>query len=125
MNFAWVEERLFIHTGPHEQKAKNLAADPRCALLIGSGSSETGFDVVVEGTVVQITDRTGLQVVADALEAKYGSHWHYEVGDGDLVGAQEARPIVFEVVPTTAYGFVKSEEFSQTRWRFERTGGAR
>ena len=28
--------------------------------------------------------------------------------------------LVFEVAPTTAFGFGKGEVFSQTRWRFQR-----
>jgi nitroimidazol reductase NimA-like FMN-containing flavoprotein (pyridoxamine 5'-phosphate oxidase superfamily) len=120
LNFVYAGGRLFMHTGPHEQKATNLAADPRCALVVGSGSMTDGLDVIVEGAATRIDDHASLQLVADALEAKYGADWHYEVGDGDLVSADGPRPIVFEVVPTTAYGFGKGETFSQTRWRFDR-----
>jgi general stress protein 26 len=122
--YVYVADRVFVHTGEEEQKAKNLAADPRCAFAVGTGSADHGLDVVLEARAEQITDRTDLQLVADALESKYGSAWHYDVGDGHLVQAAGTTPIVFEVVPTTAYGFTKGEPFSQTRWDFTRRASA-
>ena len=48
--------------------------------------------------------------------AKYGEEWRFEVRDGAFHhGPGEAW--VFEVAPSTAYGFAKGD-YSHTRWRF-------
>jgi hypothetical protein len=44
----WDDERIHFCTGPDEQKARNLAARPLCAMIAGSSAPE-GLDVVVEG----------------------------------------------------------------------------
>ena len=54
-----------------------------------------------------------LQRVADRYESKYG--WHYTVRDGTFHGDSGNMALVYEVLPTTAFGKGK---FSQTRWRF-------
>jgi hypothetical protein len=76
---------------------------------------------VVEGEAVLVSDDATLRRVAEAYVAKYGEGWRLPGVDGVLV---------FEVTPTTAFGFGRSEEcpswgpppaggFSQTRWRFQ------
>jgi hypothetical protein len=73
---------------------------------------------VVESDAVNVRDDSRLQRIADAYEAKYGSEWHFDVRDGAFHhGAGMA--LVFEVAPTTAFGFRKGDPFSQTRWRFD------
>ena len=58
------------------------------ALTTGTNTWAKGLDVVVEGRAPSHTDRDALQGLADAYEAKYGSAWHFDVGDG---GFGEAR----------------------------------
>ncbi|MGH9173477.1 MAG: hypothetical protein ACRD1H_03920 [Vicinamibacterales bacterium] len=53
--------------------------------------------------------------MADAIAAKYG--WPYPIRDGALDG-DGGRALLYEVTPTTAFGFGNGESFSQTRWRF-------
>jgi hypothetical protein len=38
--------------------------------------------------------------------------------DGTFFGEEGNEALVYEVTPTTAFGFGKGELFSQTRWRF-------
>src|ERR671933_2822087 len=55
----WLDGKLHFCTGAHEQKAKNIEANPHCVLTTGTNSYRSGLDVVVEGTVVRVTD-TGI-----------------------------------------------------------------
>src|SRR5262245_9502575 len=48
----WLDGTLHFCTGSYEQKAKNLASNPRCILTTGTNTFRSGLDVVVEGTAV-------------------------------------------------------------------------
>jgi general stress protein 26 len=110
----WLDGALYFTTGPSERKAKNLAHNSHCILTTGCNVLE-GLDLVVEGEAVQVSDEAALQRLADKYESKYG--WHYEVRDGAFYG-EGGLSVVYEVAPTTAFGFGKGDTFSQTRWRF-------
>jgi nitroimidazol reductase NimA-like FMN-containing flavoprotein (pyridoxamine 5'-phosphate oxidase superfamily) len=122
----WLGGALYFITGDEERKAKNLAKNPQVAITTGRNSLSEGLDIVVEGEAVVVSDDTKLRRVVDAYAAKYGEGWRLPGVDGVLV---------FEVTPTTAFGFGRSEErpswgpppaggFSQTRWRFQAGPGA-
>ena len=111
----WLDGALYFCTGEHERKAKNLANDARCVLTTGCNSMREGLDLVVEGEAVQVTDEEVLRRLADRWLSKLD--WPYEVRDGAFHG-EGGRAIVFELAPTTAFGFGKGGPFSQTRWRF-------
>ena len=115
----WLEGALYFCTGSGERKAKNLAGNAHCILTTGCNAlNEEGLDLVVEGDAVRIRDEAKLQRVAAAYETKYGSDWHFEVRDGAFNGQDGNVAVVYEVTPTTAFGFGKGKLFSQTRWRF-------
>jgi general stress protein 26 len=105
-------------TGLREQKARNLEHDDRVALTTGNNTWARGLDVVVEGTAVRVVDRATLQRLADAYEAKYGSAWHFEVGDG-VFGEGEDAAAVFRIEPAKVLAFAK-EPHGQTTYRFDR-----
>ena len=65
-----------------------------------------------------LRDDARLQRIADAFETKYGSDWHFDVHDG-VFDHGAGIALVFEVAPHTAFGFLKGEPSSQTRWRFD------
>ena len=113
----WLDGALYFSTGPEERKAKNLAGNQHCILTTGRNALNEGLDLVVEGDAVQVRDEALLQRVADIYAAKYD--WHFTVRDGALFH-EAGQALLFEVAPTTAFGFGKGEPFSQTRWRFER-----
>ena len=113
----WVEDALYFCTGPEERKAKNLADRGSCVLTTGSNSLAEGLDVIVEGDAVRVLDDAKLQRVADAYVGKYGADWTFTVRDGAF-HHEAGTALVFEVVPSTAFGFGKGEPFSQTRYRF-------
>ncbi|MFH8365634.1 pyridoxamine 5'-phosphate oxidase family protein [Streptomyces sp. NPDC018031] len=112
----WLDGALHFCTGPGERKARNLAANPNCALTTGGNALDVGLDLVVEGAALPVTEETALRRVAAAYEAKYGSDWHFDVRAGAFEH-RGGRALVFGVTPITAFGFRKGA-YSQTRWRF-------
>jgi nitroimidazol reductase NimA-like FMN-containing flavoprotein (pyridoxamine 5'-phosphate oxidase superfamily) len=125
----WLDDAAHFSTGPDEQKARNLAASPLCALITASDAPE-GLDVVIEGEAVRVTDEARLRRLADAWVAKYGEVWRFEVRDGaffhpgsaaHLSRQGQTEPagtaIVFELAAAKAFAFGKGDVYSQTRWR--------
>ncbi|MGP3975904.1 pyridoxamine 5'-phosphate oxidase family protein [Streptomyces sp. 8N114] len=118
---AWHDGALHFSTGPGEQKAKNLAHDPHCALTTGRNALTEGLDIIVEGMADQVTDPAALEEVIAAHETKYGEHMtspegtFYGMGDG----IRKGDVLVFAVAPDTAYGFGRDGGvYSHTRWTF-------
>jgi len=103
-------------TGLGEQKARNLEHSGHVALTTGNNAWAQGLDVVVEGTAARVTDRDALQVLADAYEAKYGSAWHFDVGDGGF-GTGDDVGAVFRIEPAKVLAFAK-QPHGQTTYRF-------
>jgi nitroimidazol reductase NimA-like FMN-containing flavoprotein (pyridoxamine 5'-phosphate oxidase superfamily) len=115
----WLDGALYFCTGERERKAKNLAHNSHCVITTGCNTlNEEGLDLVVEGDAVRVSDEARLQRVADAYVAKYGQAWHFTVRDRAFHGDEGNVALVYEVTPTTAFGFGKGKTFSQTRWRF-------
>jgi hypothetical protein len=114
----WLDGSLHFCTGPTEQKAKNLADNPNCVLTTGDNMLGEGLDLVVEGEAARVTDADRLARLADEYEEKYGEDWRFEVRDGSFWSSAGGTALVFEVVPSTVFGFAKGEVFSQTRFRF-------
>ena len=76
---------------------------------------------MVEGRAIHIDDDATLRRVAEAYAEKYG--WPVDVRNGALHGdgAPTAGPPpyqVYEVRPTTIFGFGGDESFTSTRWSF-------
>jgi general stress protein 26 len=111
-----LEGAVHFCTGLREQKARNLEHHRQVALTTGNNTWARGLDVVVEGTAVRVIDRDALQRLADAYETKYGSAWHFEVGDG-VFGAGEDAAAVFRIEPAKVLAFAK-EPHAQTTYRF-------
>src|SRR2546423_1243396 len=113
-----VAEDGVVHfcTGLREQKARNLEHAKQVALTTGNNTWARGLDVVVEGTAVRVSGQHELQRLADAYEAKYGSVWHFDVGDGVFVSGENVAA-VFRIEPAKVLAFAK-EQHAQTRYRF-------
>jgi general stress protein 26 len=105
-------------TGLREQKARNLEHSAQVALTTGTNTWAEGLDVVVEGTAVRVSDNDALQRLADAYETKYGSAWHFDVGDGAF-GTGDDAAAVFRVEPDRVLAFAK-QPHAQTTYRFGR-----
>ncbi|QIJ62259.1 pyridoxamine 5'-phosphate oxidase family protein [Streptomyces sp. JB150] len=113
----WSAGELHFCTGPEERKARNLAANPQVVLTTGTNTWDRGYDLVVEGEAVRVTDDGRLREPAAAWEEKYGAFWHFEVRDG-FFHHGPGHAVVYSVAPRTVFGFGKGQPFSQTRWRF-------
>lgn len=116
----WLDGALYFCTGPAERKARNLTQNPHCVLTTGSNQLD-GLDIVIEGPAATVTDEAELRNVADSYESKYGKHFTAPEGTwfglGDAI--RDGNALVYRVAPTTAFGFGKGTQFSQTRWQFE------
>jgi Pyridoxamine 5'-phosphate oxidase len=117
----WRDDAIWFSTGAEERKARNLVENRLCILTTGGSDLVGGaLDVVLEGEVEQVTDDGGLEPIAEAFAAKYGTAvWDFVVGDGAFshrVGG--GRALVFRVRPVRGLGFRKGDLFSQTTWRF-------
>lgn len=111
----WLEDTLFFVTGEVEQKARNIASQPRLALTTGTNVDAKGIDIIIEGEAERMRDDALLQQVADRYRTKYD--WHYTVQDGAFGGDAGNVALVFRVKPVVAYGFSR-DPYSQTRWTF-------
>lgn len=105
-------------TGVREQKARNLEHSAQVALTTGTNAWAEGLDVVVEGTAVRVSDNAELQRIADAYEAKYGSDWHFDVGDGTFESGGDPAA-VFRIEAAKVIAFAK-QPHGQTTFRFDR-----
>lgn len=113
----WQDGALHFCTGLREQKARNLRRHDRVAVTTGTHHWAQGLDVVVEGVATRVTGHDTLQLLADAYEAKYGSDWHFDVGDG-VFGQGEDAAAVFRVETTKVLAFAK-QPHGQTTFRFD------
>ena len=96
----WHGGAVVLSTGAGSRKARNLAAEPRCAVTIGD-DDET---VIVEGTAAVLTGP--VDEVAAAYTAKYG--------EGVPPGSPWSA-----VTPRVVFGFVERDGLftsTATRW---------
>ena len=112
----WSDDRLHFCTGPAEQKAVNLAANPRVVLITGCNQWKQGLDVVVEGHAVRVADDARLRVLADLWRRKYHGDWAFAVEEG-MFHEDGGSAVVFQVAPRKVLAFAKGQ-FAQTRYRF-------
>jgi nitroimidazol reductase NimA-like FMN-containing flavoprotein (pyridoxamine 5'-phosphate oxidase superfamily) len=115
----WAFDALWFPTGPGEQKARNLDANPRCALTAGTGTL-TGTDVVIEGTASAVTEPAERDAALTALEQAYG--WQLTRADGtwhgmtDAIRSGDVR--LYRVTPDQGFAFAMGVQPSQTRYRW-------
>src|SRR5438874_2120470 len=114
----WVDGRFYFTSGAGTRKSRNLAKNPNCMISV----SLRDLDLVVEGTVVRVTDEPTLRRLAE-LYATQG--WPARVADGALTAeysAPSAGPPpwdLYAVTPSTAIGVASAEPYGATRWRFQ------
>jgi general stress protein 26 len=111
----WVDGVLYFCVGSHEQKARNLQAEPRCVLTAGANQFRSGVDVVVEGTAEPVTGPEELRRLAALWKSKLD--WDFEVADGGFHDPAGRDGLVFGVKPVKVLAFGKGP-YSQTRYRF-------
>jgi len=101
----WLGDAFYFSTGRTTQKARNLAANPRCVMCTECADEA----IILEGVVERVDDPSLYARIADAYEAKYD--WRLE----------QATSPAYAVRPGVAFAFIENaEDFagSATRWRF-------
>jgi general stress protein 26 len=113
----WDAGALHIATGAHEQKARNLAHDPRCVLTTGTPDFRSGLDVVVEGVAERVRDHDRLRHLAGLWKSKLD--WDFGVGDGVFLDNESDGhgAIVLAIRPRKVLAFGKNP-YTQTRFTF-------
>jgi nitroimidazol reductase NimA-like FMN-containing flavoprotein (pyridoxamine 5'-phosphate oxidase superfamily) len=121
----WHDGAFAFCTGPGEQKARNLDANPHVAVTTGATGAtgwDSGKDVVVEGTATRVTDAEALQELADAWFAKYGEDWKWEVRGAEFVDLSRSGDSaaggawVYRVAAAKVMAF--GDAHGQTAYRF-------
>ena len=115
----WVDDTLWIVSGPGTRKSRNLAATPACTISVRL----PGIDVVLEGRADRVTDTDTLERVAAAYR-EVG--WPAQV-EGDAFTAPYSAPSagpppwhLYRFTFHTAFGVAGEEPHGATRWRFDR-----
>jgi uncharacterized pyridoxamine 5'-phosphate oxidase family protein len=119
----WLDGAFYFITAETTRKARNLAADPRCAIA-SSSTALPAVDVVVEGGAFKVTDDAKVRRVADAYASTM--QWPLEVRDGAVLSPHPPPYAVFELRRKSVVGLpgvAGMEEgqatfFSPTHWRF-------
>jgi general stress protein 26 len=102
----WLDGALYFCTGPGEQKALNLAANPHVVLTTGCNQWDQGLDVVVEGEARLVTDRATLERLAAAWATKWDGSWQFEVDDEGF-RHEAGNALVYGVEPAKVLAFGK------------------
>ncbi|MBV9796344.1 MAG: pyridoxamine 5'-phosphate oxidase family protein [Actinobacteria bacterium] len=114
----WLDGALHFCTGPEEQKAVNLQANPHVLLTAGGRRWDEGLDVVVEGDAVRVSDDATLRRLAEAWTGKWDGRWDFEVRDGHFTHrGGDAQVLVYAVRPAKVLAW-RQGSFAQTRHAF-------
>lgn len=103
----WLQDAFYFGTSRNSQKARNLAANPRCVVC----TERADEAVILEGVARAVRDAPAVQRFAEAYRKKY----HEEIDT-------EQFP-VYAVRPLTVFGFVSTAEAwagTATRWHFQK-----
>jgi hypothetical protein len=116
----WHDGDLYIVSGPHTRKSRNLAANPTCTISVRL----EGLDLVLEGEATRVTDQPTLEAVARRYREDGG--WPAQV-EGDAFTAPYSAPSagpppwdLYRFTFHTAVGVAGAEPHGATRWRFNR-----
>ena len=116
---AWIDDAFYFSTGSGEQKAKNLAANPRVAVVTGCNDFDEGLDVVIEGDVRRVgsADESLVEQVAKTLNGKYDNFFGFVAKGGRFVHEGGGEADVYVVDRTKAFAYGRGAMYSATRYR--------
>jgi PPOX class probable F420-dependent enzyme len=105
----WDDEAVWFSSGLRSRKARNVAADPRCAVT----TEDAAEPVVLEGRAEVIADTDAIGRVVDLMNVKYDAGMTVDFLD-------PAVNATIRVRPNRAFG-IAHDDFtgSPTRWVFE------
>lgn len=112
----WYADQFVFSTGPGEQKALNLARNPRCTVTVGQPDFWDGLDVIVEGEVELISDPDRIESLVREFERKYQGFFGFVPADGAFANRAGGVALVYQVNARKVFGFTRGQVFSQTRW---------
>lgn len=107
-------ERFWFSCSPNARKARNLAANPQCAVTV----DDTIECISVEGRA-RLADPARDGDAIDAMVAAYLAKYWEDPAQHPAMEAFLRSHAIFEVTPERAFGIIEREdEFSQkaTRW---------
>jgi hypothetical protein len=114
----WVDDRVYLVSGPGTRKSRNLAVNPACVVTV----SLDDIDIVIEGSARRVTEPATLEKLAGLYR---GQGWPAEV-DRDAFTAPYSAPsagpppwFLYEIVPVTVFGVSTTEPGGAMRWRFD------
>lgn len=124
----WVDDAFHFIAGQETRKARNLAANDRCVIAIGTRTLPS-MDIVVEGTAAPLDDPAEVLRMADVFRS---NNWPLDVRGDEVFGpnAPSAGPPpyrIYRMVPSKAFGLPGTygmDKFDQndlpkpTRWEF-------
>jgi general stress protein 26 len=114
-----LDGKVYFHTGSTEVKYANLRANPHVLVLAGDTGWDRGLDVAVEGVAAPVSDDAVLRRLAQLYGDRWDGRWQLDIQDGAVSSERpDVQVVVFEVIPSTAYGHDKGDPFSQTTYRF-------
>jgi nitroimidazol reductase NimA-like FMN-containing flavoprotein (pyridoxamine 5'-phosphate oxidase superfamily) len=113
----WTDGAFWFETGAGTRKGRNVARDPRCALSV----STREFDLVVEGTAVQVSDPA---TVAQRAADWAADGWPARVDEtGTRITAEFSAPSagpppwhVYRIDPRSMTALATVEPGGATRW---------
>ena len=102
----WVDERFWFFTDRGSFKARNAERDPRATVNLESGDEV----VILEGTLVAVTETGPSRRVSAAFEAKYG-----------VTAAPDDVTALFYLSHRKVLAWLERDfPRTATRWRFQR-----
>jgi general stress protein 26 len=119
----WLDGAIHFSTGPTEQKALNLRANPHVILTTGCNQWDRGLDVVIEGDAARVTEPGALARIAKAWA---DNGWPAEPDDsGSGITAPFNAPSqgpppwnVYRIEPRSAIVTLAEEPGGLTRFLF-------
>lgn len=107
----WMADRLWFSSSLGSRKARNLLADPRCAVT----TDDPKQPVVLDGVAELLTAHEDLLAFIDATNGKYGTGYGVDFLD-------PAVNATFAVRPNWAFALDEADfGGSPTRWRLPRS----
>ncbi|MPY96264.1 MAG: pyridoxamine 5'-phosphate oxidase [Acidimicrobiia bacterium] len=104
----WMGDALWFSSGRRSRKARNLEAEPRCAV----STDDAQEPVVLNGAATRVVDLRAIQGFLETCNAKYGSGYGIEFLDPEVNAT-------FQVLPRTVVGLTEADfGGSPTRWAF-------
>ena len=105
----WDGGALWFSSSVGSRKARNLAAEPRCAVT----TDNAWEPVVIEGVATVVTELNALVRYVGLENEKYGTDYSVDFLDPDV-------NTTFRIAPSWAFSLTEDDfEGSPTRWTFE------